>query len=207
MNADRFKLYTDAQFLSPYAFAVFLALHEKNIPFEIETVDLDQHAQFAPAFVEKSLTAKVPVLEHNDFILSESSAILEYLEELVPTPAIYPQTMQARARARQIQAWLRTDLTALRSERSTEVVFIQPTHSPLSESAKKAADKLFFIAEKLLTPNAEFLFGKWTIVDAELALMLQRLIQNGDAVPERLKHYAQQQWQRPTVQKWIALRQ
>ena len=46
----------------------------------------------------------------------------------------------------------------------------------------------------------------WSIVDAELALMLQRLIQNGDAVPEHLKTYALQQWQRPSVQKWLALR-
>lgn len=53
-------------------------------------------------------------------------------------------------------------------------------------------------------PN--FFFGSWSIVDAELALMLQRLIQNGDAVSERLKNYALQQWQRPSVQKWLALR-
>ena len=65
--------------------------------------------------------------------------------------------------------------------------------SPLHFQKKaKAAEKLFFVAEKLLASDAEFLFGSWSIVDAELALMLQRLIQNGDAVPERLKimHYS-----------------
>ncbi len=148
----------------------------------------------------------MPVLEHNDFALSESSAILEYLEELYPNTAIYPKDIQARARARQIQAWLRSDLVALRTERPTDVIFIQPTSNPLSEQGQKAAEKLFFVAEKLLASDAEFLFGSWSIVDAELALMLQRLIQNGDAVPERLKNYALQQWQRPTVQKWLALR-
>lgn len=57
---------------------------------------------------------------------------------------------------------------------------------------QKAAEKLFFVAEKLLVSDAEFLFGSWSIVDAELALMLQRLIQNGDAVPQLLKpmHYS-----------------
>ena len=40
-------------------------------------------------------------------------------------------------------------------------------------------------------------------MDAELALMLQRLIQNGDAVPQRLKTYALQQWQRPSVQNGL----
>ncbi|MFX6610912.1 glutathione transferase, partial [Acinetobacter baumannii] len=184
----------------------FVGLHEKQIPFEIATIDLGQQGQFETSFVEKSLTAKVPVLEHNDFALSESSAILEYLEELYPDTAIFPKDIQARARARQIQAWLRSDLVALRTERPTDVIFIQPKSTPLSEQGQRAAEKLFFVAEKLLASDAEFLFGSWSIVDAELALMLQRLIQNGDAVPERLKNYALQQWQRPTVQKWLALR-
>ncbi|AZB92869.1 glutathione transferase [Acinetobacter pittii] len=192
MNNEHFKLYTDSQFLSPYAFTVFVGLHEKQIPFEIATIDLGQQGQFETSFVEKSLTAKVPVLEHNDFALSESSAILEYLEELYPDTAIYSKDIQARARARQIQAWLRSDLVALRTERPTDVIFIQPKSTPLSEQGQKAAEKLFFVAEKLLASDAEFLFGSWSIVDAELALMLQRLIQNGDAVPERLKimHYS-----------------
>ena len=114
----------------------------------------------------------MPVLEHNDFALSESSAILEYLEELYPNTSIYPKDIQARARARQIQAWLRSDLVALRTERPTDVIFIQPTFTPLSEEGKSSR-KLFFVAEKLLASDAEFLFGSWSIVDAELALMLQ----------------------------------
>ncbi|WP_017389405.1 glutathione transferase [Acinetobacter calcoaceticus] len=206
MNNEHFKLYTVSQFLSPYAFTVFVGLHEKEIPFEIATVNLAEQGQFEKSYLEKSLTAKVPVLEHNDFALSESSAILEYLEELYPDTPIYPTDIQARARARQLQAWLRSDLVALRTERPTDVIFIQPNSTPLSEEGKKAAEKLFFVTEKLLAPDVEFLFGSWSIVDAELALMLQRLIQNGDAVPERLKNYALQQWQRPTVQKWLALR-
>ncbi len=169
MNNEYFKLYTDSQFLSPYAFTVFVGLHEKQIPFEIAAIDLGQQGQFETSFVEKSLTAKVPVLEHNDFALSESSAILEYLEELYPDTAIYPKDIQARARARQIQAWLRSDLVALRTERPTDVIFIQPKSTPLSEEGKKAAEKLFFVAEKLLASDAEFLFGSWSIVDAELA--------------------------------------
>lgn len=206
MNNEHFKLYTDSQFLSPYAFTVFVGLHEKEIPFEIATVNLAEQGQFEKSYLEKSLTAKVPVLEHNDFALSESSAILEYLEELYPDTPIYPTDIQARARARQLQAWLRSDLVALRTERPTDVIFIQPNSTPLSEEGLKAAEKLFFVAVKLLASDAKFLFGSWSIVDVELALMLQRLIQNGDAVPERLKNYALQQWQRPTVQKWLALR-
>ena len=40
----------------------------------------------------------------------------------------------------------------------------------------------------------------------DLALMLNRLILNGDTVPAQLEDYAQRQWQRPTVQEWIKLK-
>ena len=98
----------------------------------------------------------MPVLEHNDFALSESSAILEYLEELYPDTAIYPKDIQARARARQIQAWLRSDLVALRTERPTDVILFSPS-PPTFRRRQKAAEKLFFVAEKLLASDAEFL--------------------------------------------------
>jgi glutathione S-transferase len=59
------------------------------------------------------------------------------------------------------------------------------------------------VAEQLLNAQASNLFGNWCIADTDLALMLHRLIMNGDAVPERLKTYATQQWQRPSVQHWV----
>ena len=39
----------------------------------------------------------------------------------------------------------------------------------------------------------------------DLAIMLQRLIKSGDEVPQRLKDYADGQWQRPAVQDWLKL--
>ncbi len=54
MNNEHFKLYTDSQFLSPYAFTVFVGLHEKQIPFEIATIDLGQQGQFEKILCSKS---------------------------------------------------------------------------------------------------------------------------------------------------------
>ena len=78
------------------------------------------------------------------------------LKSFYPDTAIYPKDIQARARARQIQAWLRSDLVALRTERPTDVIFIQPKSTHFQKKAK-AAEKLFFVAEKLLVSDAEFL--------------------------------------------------
>jgi glutathione S-transferase len=199
-------LFVDHQFTSPYAMSVYVSLLEKGIPFVTERLDLGAQQHLQTAYRQQSLTARVPTLVHNGFTLSESSAISEYLEEVFAPPAfaaVYPQDVQHRARARQIQAWLRSDLMPIRNERGTDTVFIQTTSTPLSTAALEAAEKLVRVAEQLLPSGASHLFGSWCIADTDLALMLNRLVVNGDAVPERLKTYATLQWQRPSVQHWV----
>ena len=196
-------LFVDSQFVSPYAMSTFVTLHEKGLPFDIRTLNLKAQENNAASFAAVSLTRRVPTLVHNDFSLSESSAISEYLDELFPEPQVYPRDPRARARARQVQAWLRSDLMPIRQERSTDVVFRSPTDAPLSTEARASAEKLFAAASALLPTNASNLFGEWCIADTDLALMLNRLVLNGDSGPERLAVYARHQWQRPSVQLWV----
>ena len=56
----------------------------------------------------------------------------------------------------------------------------------------------------MLKDGASSLFGSWCIADVDVAMMLNRLILHGDAVPERLVTYATHQWRRPSVQGWLA---
>lgn len=198
------QLYVDSKYVSPYAMSVFVALHEKKLPFEITTIDLSSGAASAPAYAKISLTHRVPTLVDGDFSLSESSAITEYLDEAYPGRALYPAEVKDRARARQVQAWLRSDFMPIRSERATVVLFYAPSATPLSAEAHSAAQKLFAGATELLSHGGPHLCGKqWCIADADLAVMLNRLALNGDSVPENLTVYASRQWQRPSVQLWV----
>lgn len=206
MPETEFLLYVDSKYSSPYAMSVFVTLHEKGLPFDLLTIDLAARENKAPAYTATSLTCRVPTLVHDDFSLSESSAISEYLEDLYPPPGyapVYPADLRARARARQVQAWLRSDLAAIRNERSTQVIFFKRTDTPLSDEGHAAAEKLFRVALALLPEGGQHLFGEWSIVDVDLAVMLNRLAMNGDEVPPRLAAYAAAQWQRPSVQRWV----
>jgi glutathione S-transferase len=201
-----FLLYVDAKYSSPYAMSVFVTLHEKALPFDLLTIDLGARENYAPAYTATSLTCRVPTLVHDDFSLSESSAISEYLEELYQPPnyaPVYPTDLRAGARARQVQAWLRSELAPIRNERSTSVIFFKRTDTPHSDEGRAAADKLFRVASALLPDGAQNLFGEWSIADVDLAIMLNRLAMNGDEVPPRLAAYAAAQWQRPSVQRWV----
>ncbi|QLG92921.1 glutathione transferase [Pseudomonas yamanorum] len=203
MNNRPLRLYVDAQFTSPYAMSAFVALREKGLEFEVLTLDLDASENNAQGFASLSLTQRVPTLVEGDFALSESSAITEYLEDVFPQTPLYPAEPRQRARARQVQAWLRSDLLSIRQERSTLVVFYGVKSAPLSPAAKVVAGKLISAAQALLADNREYLFGQWSIADVDLAVMLNRLILNGDNVPAELVAYAQRQWQRPSVQEWV----
>lgn len=208
MSKPEITLWSDANFFSPYVLSVYVALQEKGLPFSLKTVDLSSGEHLQPSWQGYALTRRVPVLEIDGFELSESSAITEYLEDRFAPPQwerIYPHDLQKRARARQIQAWLRSDLMPIREERSTDVVFAAARKGPLSEAGKESAAKLVATASGLLAYGKPNLFGEWCIADTDLALMLNRLVLNGDEIPEALAEYAAFQWQRASVQRFIAL--
>ena len=100
---------------------------------------------------------------------------------------------------------MRSDLLPIRQERTTEVLFYRPSDAPLSDVAQQAAQKLFKVAETLLSQDRAHLFDAWCIADVDLAVMLNRLVLNGDAVPARLADYAKRQWERASVQAWVDL--
>ena len=51
--------------------------------------------------------------------------------------------------------------------------------------------------------DAPYLFGdSFSIADADLALMLQRLVHNGDPIPDRMRDYVARVWARPSVREF-----
>jgi len=202
----RIRLYGEHLWISPYVFSSFIALREKGLAFDVIPLKLNEGEQHRPPFRDQSLTCKVPTLEHEGFWLAESSAIVDYLEEAFPAPQysrLLPESLRQRARARQIMAWLRSDLQALREERPTTMMFYQRAATPLSAAGEAAADRLLRVADLLIAEGATSLFGPWCIADSELALMLHRLILNGNEVPNKIRHFAEVQWRRPSVCEFV----
>jgi glutathione S-transferase len=195
-------LYCEAEWDSPYVFSVFVALHEKKLPFATRVLDLARGQQKQGDFPARSLTARVPCIEHDGFVLSESLAIHEYLDDTFPEPRLLPEGIRERARARQILGWLRSDLLPLREDRPTSSMFYAHVSTPLSERGQAAALKLIDVTERLLEDRGS-LFEHWSIADADLSFMIHRLILNGDPVPARVHAYATAQWQRPSVQAFV----
>ncbi|NIF20836.1 glutathione transferase [Candidatus Pantoea multigeneris] len=207
MDYPAITLWVDSDFFSPYALSAYVALKEKGLDFQLRSVDLSSQQQASDSYRAVSLTRRVPSLQVGEFLLSESSAITEYLEERFPAPEyerLYPRDIEKRARAREIQAWLRSDFLPIREERPTSVIFAAARFAPLSETATLAGKKLIDAVLQLLPEGQQNVFGEWSIADTDLAVMLNRLALHGDLLPQRLSDYAAFQWQRASIQLWLS---
>lgn len=81
---------------------VRIALREKAIACEEVEVDLPGGATRGAEFRRLNPFGQVPVLEDDGLVIYESLAILEYLEERHPTPALLARDSAGRARTRQL---------------------------------------------------------------------------------------------------------
>lgn len=204
-------LHTDSARVSPYVLTAFAALKEKGLDFQLRDIDLGANQQKLPDYLARSLTGKVPVLEHDDYWLSESLAIAEYLAETFPFPnhpRLFPADLKERGRCRQLMMWLRTELLPLRRARPTTMVFLaaeRKAAAPLSSEAVVAAAELLRVAGQLVRPGRTTMFDAWCIADVDLALALMRLHALGEPIPAHLAAYAEAQWARPSVRAFLDL--
>jgi len=90
-------------FRSSSTWRVRIALAWKQIPHDYTAIHLLERMQAAPEHLARSPMGKVPVLELDDGrVLTESMAILDYLEETHPEPPLLPRDPYLRARARML---------------------------------------------------------------------------------------------------------
>lgn len=89
---------------STYTRSVRLALEEKGVDYRLEEVDILKGAGQAPEHLRRHPFGKVPAFEHDGFALYETVAILRYVDEAFPGPALQPADAKDRARMSQIIA-------------------------------------------------------------------------------------------------------
>ncbi len=90
---------------SSATYRVRIAMELKGLDFSYEPVNLLKGEQRSPAFLKRNPQGLVPALETEEgSVLTQSIAIVEYLEERYPEVALLPNEAAARAHARAIAA-------------------------------------------------------------------------------------------------------
>jgi len=102
---------------SSSSWRVRLALSVKGIPYSYSAVNLLKHEQLAEGFGVKHSMNQVPWLEVDGHGIGESLAIIEYLEETHPAPALLPTDPMLRAKVRQLAQIICADIQPLQNLR------------------------------------------------------------------------------------------
>jgi glutathione S-transferase len=82
----------------PYAQRTRMLLEAKDIPYKVTELDISKPRP--EWFLKINPSGQVPVIEHGQRILNESSIINEYIEEVFPDPPAMPQDPYRRGLAR-----------------------------------------------------------------------------------------------------------
>ncbi|MEO0535926.1 MAG: glutathione S-transferase family protein [Cyanobacteria bacterium P01_A01_bin.123] len=182
--------------ISVNARRVWVALLEKQIPFELILVNLDGD-QFHDSFTAINPLQRIPVVVDNGFRIVESLAILDYLEANHPTPSLIPSNPEAIALVRMIETITVVDLQPLTIYLSRQLVGLDINPQKL-EAAQQRVTIILQFFEKLLGEKTYFIGEEFTLADIVAGTLLPSLpLENYphlSAWAERLKQ--RESWQK-----------
>ncbi|HKQ62358.1 MAG TPA: glutathione S-transferase N-terminal domain-containing protein [Candidatus Polarisedimenticolaceae bacterium] len=202
-------LYVGEKNVSSWSMRGYLALAHKGLDFEERTIRLAEDKDRAQRR-RVSPTGKVPVLHHDELILPDSLAIIEYLEETFPPPAhpaLWPAEREARAHARWLSAAMHSGFTHLRESMSFNLCFLPERPRATPQALADAAELLGFWEQALGRKRAAgpFLFGPFCAADIMFAPAIVRL--DAFAVPTsstpRAAEYMRAVLEAPLVRRWL----
>jgi glutathione S-transferase len=185
--------------ISVNARRVWVALLEKQIPFEPILVNLDGD-QFHDNFTAINPLQRIPAIVDNGFRVFESLAILDYLEAKYPTPSLMPNEPEA--------------ITVVRMVETTTVVELQPATILLTrplvgleiepwklEAAQKRVATVLQFFEELLNEKTYFVKEQLTLAEVVAGTLVPSLPL--DNYP-RLKDWSKRLSQRESWQQTVA---
>jgi maleylacetoacetate isomerase len=102
---------------SSASYRVRIALNMKGIDYDLVPVNLKEEEQYSKEFKVINPQGFVPVLEDGENRITQSLAILEYLEEKYPSPSLLPGSVEERAKVRALAQQIAVDLHPLNNLR------------------------------------------------------------------------------------------
>ncbi|WP_297725616.1 maleylacetoacetate isomerase [Limnohabitans sp. Rim8] len=155
------KLYN--YFRSSASFRVRIALNLKGLAYEYIPVHIAKGEHKLPAYVAVSADLLVPTLEINGRRLSQSMAIIEYLDEMHPAPALIPSEPFERAQVRALSQSIACEIHPINNLR---VLRYLSAELKVSEEDKNTWYRHWvrsgleaFERQLALLPDAPFCFG------------------------------------------------
>lgn len=151
-----------------------IVMNLKGLDYDYVAINLTQEAHLAPAFKVLNPQGLVPVLEAEGQLLFQSPAIIEWLEERYPEPALLPKDPFERAHVRALAAMIGCDIHPINNRRILNYLRneLQQDETAVLKWCNEWITEGFDALEQLLSEDNNrqgFCFGdKPTIADAYL---------------------------------------
>ena len=194
---------------SPYVRSALLGLEEKGADWRL--VPMGPGEMRGPAHFERHAFGRIPILDHGDFRLYETQAVLRYLDRIIPSPALTPTDPRAEARMNQLCGI--TDWYVM-PDISSGIVFqraVAPRFGMPVDEAKIAAAlpraKVCMVELSRLLGDKPFMVGEaLSIADLILAPQLEFFTQVEEGAPmfealPNLKAWVARMTARPSMQR------
>jgi glutathione S-transferase len=175
---------------SPFGRSVLLMLEEKRGAYRLAPVA--PGTMRSPDYLALHPFGRVPVLQHGDFRLYETQAILRYLDRLLPQPSLTPVDLRRAARmdqAMNVNDWylfhdvgnviifhriIAPQLLGQAPDEDAIKAAMPKAHAVFDELAKLLGDQPYFagdavsLADLMLAPAVEFftMIPEWTVLGA-----------------------------------------
>jgi glutathione S-transferase len=199
-------LYIGNRTYSSWSMRAWLILAASGLAFEDSVIRLRE-----TGYREKLATASpggtVPALHHGALVLSETLAIAEYIAELAPDAALWPDDPSDRARARMMASRMAVGFTALRETCPMNVSQRFPARKLPGAVLEDVAQLEALWRPCFMAPrdhsDGPFLFGRFGIVDAFFAPIAMRLYTYQVPVSLDVGPYIDALIASPLVRQWL----
>ncbi len=208
------KLYIGNKNYSSWSMRPWVLLKQAGIAFEEVMVRFGEdpfaaNSSFKRAITAVSPTGRVPVLVDDALAVWDTLAIAEYLAEKFPEKHLWPQNVQARARARSVCAEMHAGFSGLRSACPMNIEAALPEVGAIvwrdQPVVRADVQRIISMWTELLNEHqGPMLFGEFSIADAYFAPVCMRLKSYALPVPGHISKYVERVCALPGVQAWIA---
>jgi glutathione S-transferase len=188
---------------STFSRRVRIVLREKNIPCELVEVDMMARAHRGPAYLALNPYGRVPTLQEDDFVLYESTAILEYLEATHPTPPLVPADARGRAHVA-----MHMKLCDIQMARQTGTIIFPKRFLPKDRwdegamaQAKKEIEKHLEIVDGQLKGKEYLVGNRYSLVEVCYTPFVEFLPLMEITPPPAVAAWVQRMLDRPSAQQ------
>jgi glutathione S-transferase len=187
--------------MSTYSRRARIALLEKQIPHELIVVDMAARKHRDPAYLALNPYGRVPAIQADDFVLYESTAILNYLEAMYPQQPLLPADPRERALVD-----MHMKLCDIQMARQTGAIIFPKRFLPkerwdekVMAQAKSEIESHLGILEHELTGKQYLVAGRYTLAEVCYTPFVQFLALMEITPPPAVTRWVEQMLTRPSA--------